>query len=377
MKIKIYLAITILFSRLAAAYGATGDVLYTCTFESGTTPLNAVQACGGNALTTINDVAQIVTSGHDGGKAISYYYPYTTGGSSTSIESPFWTPSINKPDITVEYWEKFDVLESASHSWNIKSIRIYNGSDFIGGMMSRWTSGDALGNSSWNEGHLGLSPAGTLTIGSVDYVNQNAGYCTATAAPSVFSCPNNQMALHLTPDAGTNWRKIRIYIKSPSTPGTTADGVVMVWVNDQLAYTLSNIIGNATMTNLVTGMNFHPSDDYFLGGTGPTYHHLYDDITVYDGYVPPIADTTAPTTTISPNGGRSNTAYTVTITCVDNVGCASTRYCLGSNNCTPASSYTTTLTVKPGNWLCSKGADAAGNAETTHCSYFGWLTGCK
>ena len=271
---------------------ATGDVLASCSFdEAGTTATQVLTSCGWYKDPTIDISASIVADGHDGGKAISYYYPNTfdrNNPTDSEIVKVFAAPNFTqKSELTIEYWEKFDVPISVSGIWNVKSIRVYNGGSgyYMGGMMSRWTDGQ------WQQGNFAT---GTLTTESgVSFVNTDAGYCTLINGNS-YNCPNGRASIKWTNETGTNWYKVRVYLKAPSS-AAAADGVTKVWINDNLIYTVNYISGTSSWSPYITGINFHPSDDFFQGTSlawqsqRVTFHHLYDDIKIYDGYVPPTS----------------------------------------------------------------------------------------
>jgi len=280
---KLLLLLPLLFIQ-TISNAATGDVLFNCTFDgAGSTPAAVVANSGGYGG-SMNNSATIVTGGHDGGKAVSYYYP--NGGS--EIIDAFQTPNFNKQELTVEYWEKFDVDPKSSGIMNVKSIRAYvgpNSSDYMAAIMSAHNNG-AWYQSTWASG------SGTLTTTSsvTGVVNDPSAYCTGSGTN--YTCNNGRLELSWTPGWGTSWHKVRVYMKVPSS-SSAADGITKVWIDDNLIYTLSNIKGNSTWYPYTTYILFHPSDDFFQGGSGTkfAFHHLYDDITVYEGYVPPKAST--------------------------------------------------------------------------------------
>ncbi|WP_163998276.1 chitobiase/beta-hexosaminidase C-terminal domain-containing protein [Pyxidicoccus caerfyrddinensis] len=82
-----------------------------------------------------------------------------------------------------------------------------------------------------------------------------------------------------------------------------------------------------------------------------------------------ISDTTAPVTTISPEGGTYSSARTVTLTCEDNgggSGCDGTFYTLdGSEPTTASTRYTAPFTVSTTAQVRFRSVDAVGNLEAT------------
>ncbi|MDD2321348.1 MAG: hypothetical protein PHO83_14990 [Geobacteraceae bacterium] len=290
---RLVLLLSILFIP-CISHAATGDVLFNCTFDgAGSSPSQVVANCGGNGGSMDNS-ATIVTGGHDGRKAVSYYYP--NGGS--EVINAFKTPALNKQELTVEYWEKFDVDPKSSGLMNVKSIRSYvgpNSGDYMAAIMSAHNNG-AWYQSTWATG------SGTLTTtSSVTGVVNSSSYCTGSGTS--YTCNSGRLELSWTPGWGTSWHKVRVYMKVPSN-SSTADGITKVWIDDKLIYTLSNIKSNSTWYPYTTYILFHPSDDFFQGiaGTKFAFHHLYDDITVYEGYVPP--STSGTTNLAAPIGLR-------------------------------------------------------------------------
>jgi len=275
---KMVLLLSLLFMP-CIGHAATGDVLFNCTFEgTGTTASQVVTACGAQQWTIDNSASIVAGAGHDGGRAISYYYP----NAGNEVIDLFQINNINKNEVTIEYWEKFDVNPSNSNVWNVKSTRAYTnvngGADFMGGMMSLW------GGQMWQQGNFG-SATMTTTSYANNVVIDPAGYCTGSGTS--YNCPNGRTSMNWSSGFGTSWHKVRIYYKVPASV-SAADGITKVWIDDNLIYTLNNIKGTSTWSPYISYITFHPSDDFFAtSGTKFPFHHLYDDIKLYDGYVPP------------------------------------------------------------------------------------------
>lgn len=267
---------------------ATGDVLFNCTFDgAGSTPAQVVANCGGSGG-TMNNSSTIVTGGHDGKKALSYYYPNT----GREIVDLFTSPALNKQEITVDYWEKFDVDPSQSGIWNVKSIRPYVGSggnDYMAAIMSLH-NGAQFYQSTW--GGTGL----LTTTADVASVNLGSEFCKGSGTS--YTCPLGRMELKWKPSWGTDWHNVRVYIKVPSS-ASSSDGLTTVWIDGKLIYKLTNLSPSSLWSSnwrpYTTYITFHPSDDFFQGvsGTKFPFHHFYDDITIYEGYVPPTSNGTA------------------------------------------------------------------------------------
>lgn len=292
---KIIGLLSLLFFMPCISNAATGDVLFNCKFDgAGSTPAQVWTGCGGSSSFGPLGLSSgsIVSGGHDGGKAISFYYPNST--TPKELYDPMYTPSFNKTELTYTYWEKFDKDPSTSWVWNVKSSRAFLGSGYMGGFVSAENHGEWM-QTFW-------SPATLTTTSNVTHVKTDAdqsGYCGAGSG-SVYPCNNGRLSLSWSPGFGTTWHKIRIYLKAPSSSSAT-DGKNMVWIDDNLIYTLSNIPRYSTWGATLTNISFHPSDDFLSTGGFP-FHHLYDDITVYEGFVPPSS--TGTQTLASPTGLR-------------------------------------------------------------------------
>ncbi len=252
-------------------------VLWQCTFdEPGATAADVVAKSGATPYFKYS-IPSIVTGGHDGRKAISWYYPNNGG----EIGDGFTIYLTNKREITFVYWEKFDVDPSKSSIWNVKSTRAYtNNDEYIGGLMSLW------GGQMWQQGNFGSGRL-TTTPNASNVITDPAGYCPGPGP--IYNCPNGRLSLNWSPGFGTSWHKIRIHYKVPSSV-SAADGITTLWIDENLIYTLSNIAGTSTWSPYIVFITVHPSDDFFQGGLPGNrfpFHHLYDDMTVYQGYVPP------------------------------------------------------------------------------------------
>ena len=82
---------------------------------------------------------------------------------------------------------------------------------------------------------------------------------------------------------------MREYIKAPTLG--QSDGVVTLWVDEKLIFSVTG----ADLYNLNNGgatirsANFEPIDE-----SATAHEHWYDNITVYEGYVPPGESTPSP-----------------------------------------------------------------------------------
>jgi len=286
----------LLFFVPAVGQAATGDLLFNCTFDgSGSSVSSVVSACGANGFSDPNFThASVATGGHDGGKYVNWYYP----NNGAEIDELFTIP-VGRPEITLVYWEKFDKNASVSGNWNVKSTRAYTNSAgsnaYIGAMMSRW------GNGQWQQGvfysgTMTKSSAVTYVTGPPDYANS---YCTYSSG-NTYNCGNGSygaVSVLSSPSLrDTAWHKVRIYYKMPSST-TSSDGITTLWIDETQIYSITNMRGTpsgyTTWSNNITHITVHPSDDFFSSaGDKTTFNHGFDDITVYEGYVPPSGTTT-------------------------------------------------------------------------------------
>ena len=270
-------------------FAATGQELFNCTFQAGTSVAESVSGCRGVAFQNPNfpHAKLIATGGHDGQRYLSYNWP---GG--YEVGDHFSIP-VNRPEITLVYWEKYDVPESVAYDWNCKGTRAYTdpngGSSYIGAIMSRWY------DSQWQQGVFGTAKA--TTTSNVTSVTGGANYCTSTGT-NTYNCGSGSygaISVKL-PDRGTTWHKIRAYYKMPTSP-TAKDGLTTMWIDEKPIYYLTNISGSPQAsgfipwTNNISHIVVHPSDNY-MDDNGPTFNHGYDDIVVYEGYVPPGTEIT-------------------------------------------------------------------------------------
>ena len=286
-----------LFMLLAASQGfaATGQELFNCTFKDGTSVAESVSGCGAKDFYDSNfPHARLVASGgHDGGRYLSYNYPnagYEVGD--------YFNIPVNRKEITLVYWEKYDVGDRVSNNWNCKGTRAYTNADgggaFIGAIMSRW------GAASWQQGVF--YSANMTTTSAVTSVIGGSSYCTATGT-NTYKCGGDGVygaAAVNWAGFGTAWHKIRAYYKMPTTK-TSNDGLTTVWIDEKPLYYLTGIGGpppnytTVPWTDYITHVRVHPSDDFFEQANDKVaFNHGYDDIVIYEGYVPPGTTITPP-----------------------------------------------------------------------------------
>lgn len=308
---KYFIILTASLAIPCFAWGATGDTLFQCDFEGDTgtytTPKTMwTNYCGAANDFSGNNTASIITSGgQDGGQALRFSLPaaVTDGGG----YEPYKTNALTTNSATVVYWERYNVDASVNGNWNCKGVRVLsNGSDYIGGTVTRW------GGNRQMIGHLVGIPegSGTMTTTSAiswvaGYPNYDSttysGYCTDLQSLGIVNGNTNSQPLtcHLGRYAAfngsatnweTTWHKVRLYVKQPTTINAS-DGVIMYWIDDVLLATISGVNGgNSIPSGVQIGqVSFNPQNGFFGNPdpNSPAFYHEYDDIVVYEGYVPP------------------------------------------------------------------------------------------
>ena len=338
------------------------NVLFECDFDGpGLTPREVWENCGGTGSAAMNDVGFISSEGANGS---SYEY-HVVGGE--GVFAPF-SRAVNADPVTIVYYEKFSVWPLASG--NVKSIRQYYGgsADYLAAIVSahfntRWYQ------SAWDDATL-------ITTDKVDFVvvnvDRSSVYCD-DLGDNIYSCPHGRLRLDWSPGFGTEWRKIRMYVDMPTTD-SSADGEMKIWIDEELLYTLTDIDKKDGGNCYTTTLRFAPSDE-----AATTYNHSYDEIVVYEGYVPPSGDpdTTPPSrSNPSPSGelsaGTTNT--NISLTTNESATCRylttpNTAYSSMTNtfSTTGSTSHSTPVDgLSDGNsyTYCVRCRDMAGNANT-------------
>lgn len=271
-------------------WAATGDVVYQCTF-------GASSVCGASTNGGFTGTYP-ATGGHDNGRYINFA---VTGGSGDLLYDPFWIYGFAHADVTVTYWEKYDVAIGA-YDWNMKSCRVFAPSETpYFSFTSREHDGYQVTDNP-NRTMYWKVPTGAdvITWDGCSLSSSSGGYdnytCTGTGYLN---------ASGVTPDfSDTDWHHVRYYVKPPSSTSAT-DGLIRIWIDDVLvaeANPVNGVSGTATSVGVI---RFHPQDGYI--GSGPSVNHSYDDIVVYEGYVPP-SDTPA-TGTLRPGVSASGVTF--------------------------------------------------------------------
>ena len=249
------------------AIAATGDILYqNCVGSS----------CSGERSKT-GFTRTVETSGCYTGKCLKLVATPNKdkyGSGSTSIAADI----NNKKELTVVYYVKFNKDAHDIADANIKGIRPYYGGsgDYIYATM------DAHGSGFYQSTHENFFMDVEPVVWEVrtKYYPQ---YCQNTSG-STYQCPT-RVKFKFTVDGmrgfGTTWREVRHYIKMP-TSASSADGKWKMWIDGTLilsAYDVDRKDAGGDYFNKVT---FYPSSE-----AKESFVHWVDDMTIYEGYVPP------------------------------------------------------------------------------------------
>lgn len=336
---KIFAIITSLVIILSNnVLAATGDIIYQCDFSGGipSDPKSVVSACTNTAIarpTVFNSGTQHTTSipqngGWNNGSYLSVAHLNSITSDSTDMMFMAYPSKTGLKEWTVTYYEKFD-------SWpittpNIKSSRVYhsNAGGYYGALigvhmnysgksmyLSPWETADVTVQTDViNQGIIsGTRYGGTDLTGATllcNGINVWGGPCVNKTYPGKYKFPGRPagdsdiLSFAWTTDNGvtsgygTSWHKIRLYTKLPSSD-TAFDGAITMWIDEKLAFTATNVKSSSAGMALIgypgaggatlTYVKFYPSDD-----AKSPFVHSYDDIIIYEGYVPPTLAPKAP-----------------------------------------------------------------------------------
>lgn len=197
-----------------------------------------------------------------------------------------WTLDIpDAPEVTISWMERYDVWPLEWTRGGCKSIRAYNGpsgSHYLAALMTYHESraNNGIYMSAWE------GPARFVPTEHVTRVNDSDAYCPIDHGDGTHGC-NVRLAFEWTTDGGatmgmgTSWRRMRMYIGMPTTYDS-ADGEVRLWIDGELIFTLRDIDMQDEGVQETTRVRFAPVDE-----SGTPHGHWYDEITIYEGLVPP------------------------------------------------------------------------------------------
>ncbi len=187
------------------------EVLFQCDFNGTGTFQEQWEGAGGTTYENSRARGSIVDGGVNGGKCLKMDI-------STNVDAGF-PVYVGANPITIVYWEKFDKYPIAGG--NIKGVRPYygtNGGDYMASTITAHFD-DKFYLSAWQEAKL-------ITEENVVAVDESENYCSNIGA-NTYQCNNGRMRLNWTPGFGTEWTKVRLYIKLPSDQETN-DGEIKV-----------------------------------------------------------------------------------------------------------------------------------------------------
>lgn len=193
-----------------------------------------------------------------------------------------WTlqiPDGEGKEITIEWGERYNVWPLEWSLGGCKSIRPYHGSG-SGHYMAAFITyhgGNSMYMSSWENATLNITDEITDVVVNDDPWDE--GWCEPQNPDGTFDC--NGRLKYSWEGMGTDWRKMRMWIKMPQD-FTTGDGEIKLWVDGQLHFHLHEIYMDPEGVPETTRVLFAPVDE-----TATPHEHWYDEITIYKGYVPP------------------------------------------------------------------------------------------
>ncbi len=253
------------------------EVLFQCDFNGTGTFQEQWEGAGGTTYINSRERGSIIDGGVNGNNCLKMDV-------STNIDAGFST-YVGANPVTIVYYEKFDKYPIAGG--NIKGVRPYYGPESGDYMAATMTAhfDDKFYLSSWREAKVIIGE-------NVTAIHQDENYCS-NIAPSTYRCDNGRVRVNWNPGFGTEWTKVRLYIKLPSSPEIN-DGEIKVWLNEELTLTITEVLGKPDVGQNTTSILFAPSD-----AAEEAYEHFYDDITIYRGHVPPAPIETQQTYTLS------------------------------------------------------------------------------
>jgi hypothetical protein len=259
-----------LFFTFNNSLADTGDVLFSGCQEN----CSDGYAGSGNGWTRT-----IQNSGCVSGECLKLDASYNSGNRYGGGSTRITVSSINGHDeVTIVYYVKLNPGSRSLSNGNVKGVRLYHGSSaYIFSTMDAHFSYDHY-----------QSVTNALTLQGTDLltkVKQNSSYCSSLGN-NTYSCPVRYDLQFRTKDGSNGypsgkWRKVRYWVKMPSS-ANSSDGESMLWVDEELIYRTYNVRRRSEGGNTFTSMTFFPSCE-----AGEPFEHWLDEMTIYEGYVPP------------------------------------------------------------------------------------------
>ncbi len=276
---RFILFILMVFISCANLQVQAQEVLFKCDFNGNGTFQEQWEGAGGTTFENSRARGSIVDGGVNNSKCLKLDI-------SSSVIASF-SAYVNSDPVTIVYWERFDKYPIADA--NIKGVRPYygpNGGDYMAATMSQHFN-DKFYISTWRE-------AKVFTGANVTAIQKDENYCENIGVDT-YRCDNGRVRINWEPGFKTNWTKVRLYINLPSSPETN-DGEIKAWLNEELTLTVTEILGKADIGQNTTSILFAPSD-----AASESYNHFYDEVTIYQGYVPPepVGENEPPTISIN------------------------------------------------------------------------------
>lgn len=267
---------------ICPSLGQAQQVLFQCNFDgTGVSASDRWVACGGITSDGFRAKGKLVSTGW--------------GQGALMLKDDGWAPIeadiVDTKEVTITYRERFDKWPLTGA--NTKSIRPYygtGGADYVAAVIGAWFD-EGWYQSAWLSATL-------IPTSKVTDVDTRPDFCKDNR-DGTYDCRGadgvGRLAIRWTPGYGTDWHLIRMYIKMP-TNDNTADGLVRIWIDEELLYTLRDIKKFPGGSSNVTSMHFFPSDDAKV-----SYGHYLDEIKVYAGEVPPSGGTEGPPKDVQSN----------------------------------------------------------------------------
>ena len=260
-----FIILLLLTSWTHPSSAATGDILYQ----------NCASGICTGAGSATGWARTVESSGCQSGeclKLVASVNGSLYGAGNTSITA---NGISGENEITVVYWIKFNKSARNISGGNIKGFRPLTGSSYYFATMNSHFGWDYY--ASVNTGNMTVTDKVTEVKPFTGYSDLIGGYD--------YSNPDGRFELLFNAGGhdgfGAYWTKVRHWIKLPSTSGGS-DGESKIWINEELIATFTNQKTSPNAETTFNGFTFYPSSE----ATEP-FEHWMDEMTVYDGYVPP------------------------------------------------------------------------------------------
>jgi hypothetical protein len=188
-------------------------------------------------------------------------------------------------EITIVYYVKLNPGNRSLKDANIKGVRLYT-SD------TAYIFSTNDGHFSWDQYQSYTSSLTMKNSGGLVGVKQHPDYCRSNGG-GTYDCPVRYDIQFKTKDGKEGypsgvWRKVRYWVKLPSS-ASSRDGESKLWIDEQPIFHADNVRRDPDGRDTFTLMTFYPSSE-----AGAKFEHWLDEMTVYEGYVPPSGDDSPP-----------------------------------------------------------------------------------